>query len=138
MMADLSITASQVLKVSGGFVNLIAGEEITAGKAVYVKSADGRLWLADNDASLATSTLKGIALNHASAGQPLQAQTDGDITLGAAAAPTLGVTYVLSSTAGGIAPNLDLGSGDYNTTIGVGNATNGIDLSIHNSGNQIA
>lgn len=136
-MADLSITAAQVLRVSGGVKTLLAGEAITAGQVVYLKAADGKFWLADANGT-GTTTVKGIALNSAAAGQPVTAiLTGGVVTLGAVAAPTKGVLYVLSNTPGGIqaAPPASGGTAVY---LGVGNAANGLNLSIVNTGVAVA
>lgn len=118
-MADLTITASNVVLVDGNTSEGYAGETITAGQPVYLKSSDELLYKGDNDAGTApaTAAIKGIALNGASVGQPVTYQTSGTITIGATV--TVGTIYVLSATAGGICPAADLASGDYVTIIGV-------------------
>lgn len=137
-MADLTITASQVLAGAGAVIETgNAGETITQGQTVYRNSSDKEIYLADADDTAATATVLGIALNSASDGQPIKFQTDGTITLGAGAAPTEGVIYVLSGTAGGIAPSADLATSDYVSILGVGNASNGISLNIQASGFQV-
>jgi hypothetical protein len=54
----------------------------------------------------------------------------GYLTLGAAAAPTVGIIYCVSATAGGIAPSADLTTGDYVTILGVGATTNRLAVDI--------
>jgi predicted transcriptional regulator len=96
----------------------LAGETITAGMAVYLKSSDSRLWKAQADGTAAEAAFVGVALNGASAGQPVQVQSGGEITIGATVA--IGTVYVVATTAGGIAPVADLISTNYVTVVGVG------------------
>lgn len=136
-MADLSITASQVLKGTGANLDLYtANATITAGQVVY--DAGSKLAaLADANGAAAASQAKGIALNNASTGQPVSIVIDGPVTLGAAAAPTEGVPYFLSKTAGGICPITDLTTTDaYITYLGMGTGSNAIDVQIHITGAQ--
>jgi len=129
-MAELSITASQVLPGANAQLKRgTAGVAIAAGKGVYSDATDSKkIKLADANASQAAAAGVGVALHAAEAGQPISYQVGGDLTLGAGAAPTRGVIYVGSATAGGICPAADLASGHYVWVIGVGNATNGIKL----------
>lgn len=137
-MADLTITASQVVPGTGAqFTDLVAAVAITAGQAVY-KNTSNQAALADNDASSTTARAIGIATNGAAASQYVRVQYAGELTLGAGAAPTNGVVYVLSSTAGGIAPAADLASGDYTTILGVGIGSNKIKMNVFPSGGQTA
>ncbi len=135
-MADLSVTASQVIAgADADFFDGTAGVTVTAGQTIYQDATDNLLKLADANASIATANLKGIALHGASASQPLRIQRSGTITLGAAAAPVVGKQYKLSITAGGITPIEDTAAGgQYDTTVGVGAATNTIILNIFASG----
>lgn len=136
-MVDLAITATQVLPgADAQYVDGIAGEPITAGQPCYQNSS-GFLVPADADASAATANVRGIALNGAATGQPVRLQHRGTLTLGAAAAPAIGTIYVLSGTAGGIAPAVDLATGDWVTILGVGGATNTLILSLVASGSQV-
>jgi hypothetical protein len=137
-MADLTITATQVLPgtLANGarFSDVVSGATITAGQVVYLDTAAADVAkLADNDA-LASAVVKGIALHAASAGQPLRVQTGGPITLGAGAAMTVAVIYVLSSTAGAICPAADLAADDYTSILGVATTAAILDMDIINSG----
>ena len=133
-MADLSITATEVLAGAGADTeNGIAGEALTAGQVVYKLSTDKKFYKADCDSAGKTSVY-GIALNGAAAGQPVSVQKSGSITIGATAAPTVGEIYVLSGTAGGIAPEADLASGDTVSILGVGESASSIQLRINNTG----
>ena len=133
-MADLVITAASVLAGSGAKkVNGTAGATITAGQVVYLDSSDGKYKLADNDsATAAVRSPAGIALHGASANQPLTILSQGPITIGATTA--VGVVYCLSSTAGGICPDADIATGDYNTILGIGTSTTVIDVKMHEAG----
>jgi hypothetical protein len=129
-MADLTITAASV--VAGGNAKKTegnAGATITAGQAVYRAAATGLIQLADCDSATAEArTPLGIALNGGAAGQPIEVQTEGLITIGATVAA--GVAYYLSPTAGGICPVADLASGDYPVLLGFGRSTSVIALEI--------
>lgn len=138
-MADITITAANCLRGSGAIVNRAydAGATVTAGQAVYLDTAvSPPTWkLADCDDTAAKAVVGGIALHAASAGQPLAVQTGGRITIGGTV--TVGEIYVLSGTAGGIAPEGDLATGDYVSKIGVGVTAAIIEMAIHNSGVQV-
>lgn len=116
---DVSVTAANVVPATGyRYIDGTAGETITAGQTLYFKESDQRYWKADSDsATAAVRTLAGIALNGASAGQPLRVFLGGNITIGGTV--TVGTIYVLSDTAGGIMPAADLETGDYVTIVGI-------------------
>ncbi len=117
-MADITVTAANVLRVSGDVLEGTAGATITAGQALYQDPADGEYKLCDNDnASSTVRTFKGIALNGCSDGQPVHVQISGVINMGATLA--VGTIYTTSATAGGVAPSSDLSSGEYTSIIGV-------------------
>ncbi len=123
-MADLAITASAVLANSGARTEQgVAGETITQGQLVYRDASSSSYFKSDaNAATAAARVVRGVALNGASAGQPLQiARPGADITMNAVF--TAGVTYYLSDTPGGIAPLADVGTGEYYTPIGVAKST---------------
>jgi len=133
-MADLTITAANVLALAGSAVSRgVAGATVTAGQTVYLDTSDGKWKLADNNsATAAVRSPGGIALNGASNGQPLSVLTAGPITIGAAV--TAGVAYYLSDTPGGICPVADLGSGEYPTVIGIATSTTALNVQINSSG----
>lgn len=118
-MANLVITAANVL--AGSNANTAeggAGATITAGQAVYFDSATRNYKLADcNSATVEARSAIGIALNGASAGQPLFVLKAGDVTIGATLTP--GVAYYLSGTPGSICPVADLIAGDYPLVLGI-------------------
>jgi hypothetical protein len=127
-MADISITAGSVLpSSSASLAEGTAGVTITAGQAVYLDAATGTIKLADNDVSAAVATALGIAVNGASAGQPVKYATrDPQFTLGGTIAS--GVAVFLTSVAGGIGLAAEVGASDYGVFLGVGIGTNRINL----------
>ena len=133
-MADISITAANVgLTDDSGvaYRRVQYGETVTQGKSLYLKAADGKYWLADADA-LATAACVGIAITPGAADEYGIMVEEGPLDLGATL--TVGATYVVSTTAGGIAPIADLGSGDFTTILGVAVTSGKLDLKIYQSG----
>jgi hypothetical protein len=123
-MADLTITASSVLKGTGAKTEtLIAGAAVTAGQTLYKDASDSnKAKLYDADGAAALRAFYGIALNSAASGQPVVVLTEGPITIGATTA--VGVAYYGSDTPGGITGTFgDLEAGDYPTIIGIGIST---------------
>lgn len=122
--ADISITASSFLPSSEAlYANGLCGEAVTTGQLVYESTADGRYYLADANVSTKWK-VAGIA-GHATtaAGQPLSIiYFDPALTVGATLSTTAPV-YVLSATAGGIAPSADIASGWYPVVVGVSIST---------------
>jgi hypothetical protein len=133
-MADLSITAASVIAGdNAGRAAGIAGETITAGKAVYLASGTKKWMLADsNSATAEVRRATGIALNGASLNQPVDVATGGDITIGATL--TAGTAYYLSDTPGGICPLADVGSGEYVCLLGLAKSTTVLALDIQYPG----
>ena len=133
-MADLVITAASVIQGAGASIsNGTAGGTVTAGQPVYQDAADADSWkAADANASAATAAVVGIALHASLDGQPLQILTAGPITIGAAVA--VGTTYVVSSVAGAICPNLDATTGWYKTILGVATSATVLQVDLNVSG----
>lgn len=127
---DLSVTVGSVAKGSDAAVaNGTAGVTITAGQAVYLEAATATYKLADtNSATAEVRNFAGIALHASLAGQPIQVQTGGSITIGATL--TVGEVYVLSANAGGIAPIADLVAGHYTCIIGVATSATVLKINI--------
>lgn len=127
-MTDITITPANVTPGTGAVIGQgTAGATITAGQAVYRDSTDGLLKLADADA-VDTADAAGIALHGASSGQPLQYQYGGVINIGATV--SVGETYALSATPGGVCPEADLMIGDYVSLLGVGVSASAIKLGL--------
>lgn len=133
-MADLSITAANVVAGSGAKkVTGTAGAAITAGQVVYYDSTTSTYKLADTDsATAAVRSPAGIALNGASANQPVTVLTSGPVTIGATVA--VGDVYYLSGTAGGLAPFADVAAGDYPCVIGICTSTSVLNVKILEAG----
>ncbi|MGO7185295.1 hypothetical protein ACCT14_33055 [Rhizobium brockwellii] len=133
-MTDIVITASAVLAASNAERDQgIAGEAITAGKAIYLAAATNRWMLADsNSAAVEARQAKAIALNGASAGQPVAFQKSGDITIGGTL--VAGQAVYLSDTPGGLCPLADVGSGEYVVLIGMAKSTSVLQLSFQYPG----
>lgn len=137
-MADLTITVGNMVAGSspGIETNYLAGATITRGQSVYLTASN--TWaLADNDSSALTagSGGVGISLSDVVATQNMIVQLTGTLNFGAIL--TKGTVYCVSSTAGGICPWADLGSGDYVTILGVASSTSVLTLRIWASGIQI-
>lgn len=131
-MADISITAANVVRVSGEQVSGVAGATITAGQPVYLDSTTSTYLLSDANAS-GKDAVSGIALNGAAAGQPLVVAKSGSVlTIGATV--VVGTIYVLSATAGGICPASDLATGHKTTVLGVATTAARLQLNIFASG----
>lgn len=122
--ADLSITTTSFVHGSKAEKILgTAGATITIGQLVYLDSTTDTWKLADADASVTTAAVGGIAASGAVSGQSLIVVTrDDDMTLGATLSMSAPV-YVLSSTAGGIAPVADLSTGEYPRVVLVAKST---------------
>lgn len=137
-MADLSVTAANVIKGSGASVITgTAGATVTAGQTVYLDSSTSTYKLAKADASATSTPAAGIALNGAANGQPLSVLTAGNINPGATA--TVGQVYVVSAAvAGNIAPYADLASGNYVAILGVATTASNIFVNMSGSSNIVA
>lgn len=132
-MADLSITATNVVPQSGAtLVMATAAAAITAGQTV-AKNSSGNIILADDDdADTTKATVVGMAVTSGANGGPVVYCSKGDVALGSIV--TKGTTYSLSDTPGGICPVADKGSGDIVSLIGVGKSATVLSINIFNSG----
>jgi hypothetical protein len=132
-MTDLSPVAASV-SWSGKKDTGTAGGTVVRGNPLYRDVADGsQLKAADADAA-ASAVFAGFALNDAGDNQPVEyGYGDGTLTIGGTGV-TIGQVYVISTTAGGIAPYSDLASGDFPTYLGVGASTSTIACQPHSPG----
>ena len=133
-MADITVTATAVVTVSGGTVDGTAGEAIDAGEWCYKKS-DGKYYLADCDAVAVAADSQsdnviGIAMcSAAAANQPVKLQTNGSVTMNSAL--TAGTVLYLSNNAGKMTATwLDIASTDWITTLGMPSSATVLDLDI--------
>ena len=134
-MVDISITASSV--ANGGASEFekkgVAGAAITAGEALYIDTANSNvLKLAQDDGTTLEATVAGISLCDAAIGQLVVYLASGG-TLTINAVGTAGETYIVSATAGGIAPIADI-STNIVSYIGYGISTTSLKLNIVNTG----
>lgn len=107
-MPDLTITPTSVVPGAGASVQYgYAGETLTAGQAVYLKAADGRIWKAQADGTAAEAACVGVTLNGASVGQTVGYVANGPLT-GLSATTVKTTTYLVSAAAGGICPQADI------------------------------
>ena len=116
-MADLTVPAgANTVRAGDKTLTKIAQVAIDSGEVVYEDASNGgKFNLADADAE-ASAKAVGVAINDAAAGEPCTVALPGSLITfggGAVTGATAGLTYVVSTTAGGIAPVGDLSSGDY-------------------------
>ncbi len=133
-MADLTVTAANVA-IAGEDARIRkvqAGEAVTQGQPCYLKSSDGKYYKADADLSADASAAAGIVITPASADGYFVIAESGPVNVGATL--TVGETYAVSATAGGIAPIGDLVTGDYPTILGTATTASKLVLSINASG----
>ena len=120
-MADFTITPAQVTAV-GSTVTVkrgTAGVTITAGQTVYLDSADSLIKLADANGAGDIHICVGIAMNGATANQPINYADSGQLTLTTGAAlGAFGEPVVVSATAGGMASHDDLAAGWFSNILG--------------------
>lgn len=129
-MADLSITATNVLVISGTPTTKKAGENITAGELLYPFNSTHMKLAANTNATVAA--VSGIALNNATTGQCVSYLGAGTIALGSVV--TVAETYCVSNTSGKICPIADIGSGENLTYFGYGATTTNMTISIEATG----
>jgi len=112
---DLSLTAANILVVSGQTYTGTANVAITAGQIGY-KGSNGQLYLAKSDTA-AHASVAVMFVNSAGAGQPVSYVTSGSVvTIQPAATgspPAIGTCYFVSANSGNLAPGGDLTSGNY-------------------------
>lgn len=112
--ADVTITPANVLPGANAKTTLgTAGATITAGQFLYFDSTAEQWKLADANASETTAKVDGYSASGGVAGQQIIVVLyDDDLTVGGTLSTSAPI-YVLSGTAGGIAPVADLTTGWY-------------------------
>ena len=134
-MADVSITAANV-GISGASVKLAAvqvGEAVTQGQPGYLNAADSKYYQADANDTAAKAAAVGVFLSPAAlGGYAILAKTGSTVDLGATL--TVGETYVVSDTKGGVKPIGDLATDDYVTRLGTASAADALPLNIDATG----
>lgn len=110
-MADITITAANVVFTSGQKANGTAGGTITAGQAIYKDAADSKLKAAQANGAAGIVDAVGIALHASLNNQPLAYAADGAV-INIGGTTSKATTYCVSAAAaGGVAPQADLTSG---------------------------
>lgn len=139
-MADLSLTASSFAPGANAVIKprQKSGDTLTRGQVVYRDGTDGNRWKrADANASALTAgngTEVGLACQDVAANQFFDVLLeDDDLTLGGTIL-TANTVYIMSATAGGIAPLADLTTGWYLVVLGVGKSTSKMNFSPIKSG----
>ncbi len=137
-MADLTIgtvKVSSALTRSDLDVKQV-GEAVAIGDVVYLSSTDSKYYEADaSTASEAEATH--LVLSAADAdgyAVMMKLNTSADLQVDLGATLTVGTTYVVSATAGKIAPESDLTTSDYITHLGVASTTALLDISLNVTG----
>jgi len=133
-MADIAITGPVVPNSLANCETLFASVAIAAGKVVY-RTAAGLAGLADSDAGAALNAEAfGIAVNTAGIGEPVTVAKNGTTITQAGTTFTKGLVYFVSNTAGGIAPQADIGAADYVTSLGIASSTSALIIDIQIGG----
>lgn len=132
-MADIAITGPVVPNALNNCVTYFAAVAIAAGKTVSLNSSNLAV-LADSDSTAALAECIGVAVNTAGIGEPVTVAKSGTTITQAGTTFTKGVVYFVSNTAGGIAPQADIGAGDYVTSIGIASSTSALLLDIQIGG----
>lgn len=115
------------------YILIMYGETISAGQPVYLDAADNKYKLADNNASSATATIRGVSITPGvDLGYGLVATSGSIILVGTTAA--VGETYYVGATAGQIVPDGDLATGNYVSRIGTASSTTQIKLALETTG----
>lgn len=129
-MADITVTAANVAMGSAAsrIRPVQVAEAVSQGKPVYFDAAANKWYLAEAGDVVAKSVAGGIVLTPAAADGQSVIVTEGLVNLGATL--SVGEVYVVSATAGGIAPIGDLTTGDFVTILGVATSTSLLDLRI--------
>lgn len=94
----ISTLTVEVRKLSG----LVAGEDIGAGDACYIKASDGKIWKSIAAAINAASKVRGYAAKEAKAGEPCTLVWDVRFNYGSGLTPGASI-YLSEVTAGALA-----------------------------------
>lgn len=126
-MADLSVTAANVgIKGPCRLISVQVGESVTQGQPGYYNVGDNLYYQADANASATAANAQGVFLSAASTNGWAILATGGSINLGATL--TVGETYYVSATKGGIAPAADVTTGWYPRILGQASSSSQLEL----------
>jgi len=123
-MADVTVTVANVsLRASPTSSVVQVGQAVTAAVPIYLKTSDNKYYIADANVGAEEAAVVGIAMTPAATDEYTYMVTAGTIDIGGTTVK--GTTYILSATAGGIAPETDYATGMYKTRIGDASDTAG-------------
>ena len=132
-MADLTQTAANVAltDTAGADTEVVqAGEAITQGMPVYQQTANSKWFQCDADLSQAAAAAQGIALTPAGADEDYFVVAKDGSELDVGATLTVGESYYVSDTKGGIKPAADLTTGDFPCLLGIARTASALPLNI--------
>ena len=115
--------------------HVVYGSTVVPGNLLYLDTTDNKYKLADADVSETTAGASAIAVTPGSDTDNGIVITSGSVIL-VGATLTIGGAYVVSATAGAIAPEADLTTNDYVTRIGTAATTTRLDLTFTATGIQ--
>lgn len=137
-MADLTIGTikTQSTLTRSNLDSKQVGEAVSVGDVVYLDSATSKRLKADASAS-ASAAATHLCLTAADAdgySTMLVLDSTSGLQIDLGVTLTVGTTYVVSATAGKIAPEADLASTEHVTHLGVASTTALLDLNLNVSG----
>lgn len=121
-MVRLVTTVGRSLRIG------ICGEALSAGRALYYSSSDGRYYRTEADAT-GKDVIAGVAANSGATGQPIVIQTRGDLEAGFAT--DAGQVYVIGNTPGIIIPAASQSSSTKLSVVGYGLGSGKIRLDLN-------
>ena len=132
-MVDVTVTEAEVLPGTDTvYVDGLFGATITGGQLVYLDATTATYKLADTDVDAATALAVGIAMIGGVSAQPCKIAVGGSLDPGFTVG--VGEVYVVSGTAGGIAPVADLANGDFTMVVGIGVTASSLKLVFKTAG----
>lgn len=132
-MSDLTITAANIVLVSGDVATKNAAEAVTAGNWLYAVPSAITVGIASKS-DVAKQTVIGLALNSAGVGQPVNYALPGAV-VSFGAILTVARWYLLGAV-GATRPVADQTTGDYVTQVGYALTTSNMQLKIVNTALQ--
>lgn len=139
-MADLVPAPASMVIVRGTIEQVVFGETVAHGAAVYRDLLDGGRWKNSSAAAAATAVVNGIAWSAGGRDQigavmvPVITADTNTAYVSLGVGVVQGQEYVVSRNAGMIAPRSDLAGSDIIASIGVGDATNFLNVRFHSTG----
>lgn len=128
-MANLTITAANVIPTADSIPGFgVAGEAITAGQPIYLRTSDQKWIRGESGDTQAKAESVAIAITSAVSGGQVGYVSGGSLSVGAIL--TVKTLYVLSATTGLICPIADLVATDWVTLIGVPKSTSVLQLTL--------